>query len=50
MNVNKIRAFNSNFDIHVSRVGEKLHVEVLQEGKSIIKKNIEEGKTIKVRL
>lgn len=50
MNLNKIRAFNSNFDIHVSRVGEKLHVEVLQEGKSIIKKNIEEGKTIKVRL
>ena len=50
MNLNKIRAFNSNFDIHVSRVGEKLHVEVSQEGKSIIKKNIEEGKTIKVRL
>lgn len=38
MNLNKIRAFNSNFDIHVSRVGEKLHVEVLQEGKSIIKR------------
>ena len=50
MNLNKIRAFNSNFDIHVSRVGKKLHVEVLQEGKSIIKKIIEEGKTIKVHL
>lgn len=50
MNLNKVRAFESDFDIRVSRTGKKLHVEVLEAGKVVLKKNIEEGKTIKVRL
>ena len=50
MNLNRVRAFNSDFDIHVSRAGKKLHVEVLKGGKVVLKKNIEEGKTIKVQL
>lgn len=50
MNLNKIRAFNSDFDIRVSRAGKKLHVEVIKAGKTIIKKNIEEGTTLKVRV
>lgn len=50
MNLNKIRAFNSDFDIRVSRAGKKLHVEVLKAGKTIVKKDIEEGKTLKVQL
>lgn len=50
MNLNKVRAFESDFDIRVSRAGKKLHVEVVKAGKVVLKKNIEEGKTIKVRL
>lgn len=50
MNLNNVRAFNSDFDIRVSRAGKKLHVEVLKGGKVVLKKNIEEGKTIKVQL
>ncbi len=50
MNLNKIRAFNSDFDIRVSRAGKKLHVEVVKAGKIIVKKNIEEGTTLKVRV
>lgn len=50
MNLNRVRAFNSDFDIHVSRAGKKLHVEVLKGGKVVLKKNIEEGKSIKVQL
>lgn len=50
MNLNKICAFNSDFDIRVSRAGNKLHVEVIKAGKTIIKKNIEEGTTLKVRV
>lgn len=50
MNLNNVRAFNSDFDIRVSRAGKKLHVEVLKGGKAVLKKNIEEGKTIKVQL
>lgn len=50
MNLNKVRAFNSDFDIRVSRAGKKLHVEVLKGGKVVLKKNIEEGKTMKVQL
>lgn len=50
MNLNRIRAFNSDFDIRVSRAGKKLHVEVVKAGKIIVKKNIEEGTTLKVRV
>lgn len=48
MNLNRIRAFNSEFDIRVSRAGKKLHVEVLKAGKSVLKKNINEGEKVKV--
>ena len=50
MNLNKVRAFNSDFDIRISRAGKLLHVEVLKGGKAVLKKNIAEGKTIKVQL
>lgn len=50
MNLNKVRAFESDFDIRVSRAGRKLHVEVWKGGKVLLKKDIEEGKTIKVQL
>lgn len=50
MNLNHVRAFNSDFDIRVSRVGKKLHVEVLKDGKVVLKKKITEGTVVKVRL
>ena len=50
MNLNRVRAFNSEFDIRVSRAGKKLHVEVLKGGKSVLKKSVTEGATIKVNL
>lgn len=48
MNLNRVRAFNSEFDIRVSRAGKKLQVEVLKGGKAVLKKSIMEGATVKV--
>ena len=50
MNLNRVCAFNSEFDIRVRRAGKKLHVEVLKGGKSVLKKSVTEGATIKVNL
>ncbi len=50
MNLNRVCAFNSEFDIRVSRFGKKLKVEILREGKPIMKKKITEGTTMKVNL
>lgn len=50
MNLNCVRAFNSEFDIRVSRAGKKLHVEVLKGGKPILRKNITEGVAVRVNL
>ena len=50
MNLNHIRAFNSDFDIRVSRAGNRLQVEVLKGGKVVLKKNITEGTVVKVKL
>lgn len=49
-NLNHIRAFASDFDIQVKRHGNKLRVVVLTNGKVILKKEIDEGQTIAVRL
>lgn len=50
MNLKHVRAFQSDFDISVSRVGTKLHVEVVNAGKVVLKKDIKEGTTMKVQL
>ena len=50
MNLNCVRAFNSEFDIRVSRAGKKLHVEILKGGKLVLKKNITEGVAVRVNL
>ena len=50
MNLNRVRAFNSEFDIRVRRAGKKLHVEILKGGKPVLKKNIAEGAAMKVNL
>lgn len=50
MNLNRIRAFNSEFDIRVRRAGKKLQVEVLKGGKVVLKKSITEGTTLKVNV
>lgn len=50
MNLNCVHAFNSEFDIRVSRAGKKLHVEVLKGGKPILRKNVTEGVAVRVNL
>lgn len=50
MALNHIRAFGSDFDIRVERNGKKLTVSVLSGGKQLVKKNIENGGSITVRL
>ena len=51
MNLNKIHAFQSDFDIRISRIDKnQLNVEVMDGKETIIDKNIKEGQTIKVKL
>lgn len=51
MNLNHIRAFNSDFSIQVKRKDNKLDVSViLPDGTSLLKKSIREGETISVKL
>ena len=42
------RAFNPDFNIHVSRVKDKLDVRVYKGKKLVYRKNIKEGETVKV--
>lgn len=50
MNLNRICAFGSDFDIHVSRKGQKLQVEIWNQGRVVVKKTILMGETISVKL
>ena len=50
MNLNRVCAFKSEFDIRVRRAGKKLHVEVLKGGKSVLKKSVTEGAAVRVSL
>lgn len=50
INLRKIRAFGTNFDILVSRIGSKMRVQILKEGKLIRNDKVEEGRTIQVKL
>lgn len=51
MNLNKIRAFQADFDILISRIDENhLNVKVINGKKKVIDKNIKEGQKIKVKL
>ncbi len=50
-NLNSVRAFGSDFDIKVNRIGDdRLDVKIMQNGKSVLNKKIKEGTTIKVSL
>lgn len=50
MNLRRIRAFCANWDVFVSRTGNKLNVKVLKEGKVVCQKRINEGDSLRVRL
>ena len=50
MNLNHVRAFGSDFDVRVSREGERLRVLVTVGGKKVLDKKIAEGKTLRVKL
>ena len=51
MNLNKIRAFNSDFDVHVSREeNNKLRVDIRKDGQSVMSKLVSGGQSIRVSL
>lgn len=50
MNLNHVRAFGSDFDVRVSRDGERLRVLLTVGGKKVLDKKITEGKTLRVKL
>ena len=49
-NLNKVRAFGSEFDIKVNRAAGKLEVNVIKDNKTVLNKKINEGTTLKVKL
>ena len=49
-NLNKVRAFNSDFDIQVNRIGNKLDVRVYKGKELMYKKKIKEGESVKIVL
>ena len=50
MSLHKIQAFGSSFDVEIQRIGEKLQVTVLNQGKVCMKKTIKEGDSLMVKL
>jgi len=49
-NLRNIRAFNANFDVLIKREGNQLLVNIVQSGKSILNKKIENGVSLHVHL
>ena len=47
-NLNHVRAFGSDFDIRVSRDGDKLDVKIVRDNKVLTNKKIKEGDTVKI--
>ena len=50
MSLHEIQAFGSSFDVEIHRIGEKLQVTVLNQGKVCVKKTIKEGDSLMVKL
>ena len=50
MSLKKIRAFGNNFDLNISRKGEKILINVIVDNKIVLEKFINEGKEIRVNL
>lgn len=50
MNLRQVKAFDSDFDIEITRKNNKLLVIISKQGKNIINKQIKEGDTIIVKL
>ena len=48
MSLNKIQAFDSSFDVEIQRTGEKL--QVLNQGKVLVKKDIKDGDSLMIKL
>lgn len=49
-NLKNIRAFGSNFDVLINREDGKLHLQIIESGKTILDKKISNGETVKVKL
>lgn len=49
-NLRNIKAFDSAFDVLVNRIGEKINIKVINNGKEIYNKKIAIGKTVEIKL
>ncbi|MDR2969629.1 MAG: hypothetical protein LBV32_08510 [Tannerellaceae bacterium] len=49
MNLRKVKAFNDDFDIEISRDKELLNIRISRNNKTIFNKNIKEGNTVTVK-
>ncbi len=49
-NLKNVRAFDSNFDVLINRERDKLHLRVVEAGKTILDKKIDNGEMVKVKL
>jgi hypothetical protein len=49
-NLKNIRAFNANFDVLIKREGNQLQVNIVQSGKSVSNKKIDNGTSLQVHL
>jgi hypothetical protein len=49
-NLRHIRAFNSDFDIYITKDAEFLHVKITESGNSVFDKKINNGEQIKIQL
>jgi len=50
MNLRKVKAFNSDFDIEISEDKNRLNVRIIENGKTVLNKTIKRGETINVHL
>jgi len=50
MNLRKVKAFNDEFDIDISRDKERLNIRISRNNKDILRKKVKEGETILVKL
>ncbi|MDD3063491.1 MAG: hypothetical protein PHX50_11800 [Massilibacteroides sp.] len=50
MSLNKVRAFNSNFNIQIERENKQIRIRITESGKTLLNKKIKEGTALLVQL
>lgn len=49
-NLKNIKAFNTSFDIHITRINNKINIRVINKGNTVLDKNISMGEQVRVKL